>query len=194
MESRIEELANEIRGCRICAKHLVDGINPVVEFQADSKILLIGQAPGKAVHLSSKAWADKSGERLRQWLAVSEEQFYDTKNFAIVPMGFCYPGKGKTGDLPPRKECAPEWHPKLFDTLKQVKLKLLVGSYAQNYYLDSNHSTLTDRVKDFHEYLPEYFPLPHPSPRNNIWMKKNEWFTRDVLPTLQEKIGLILRE
>jgi len=188
----LEELQHRINACTTCAEHLVDGVNPVVAFEAKSKIILIGQAPGKVVHLSSKPWADKSGERLRQWLNVSEEQFYDTANFAIVPMGFCYPGKGKSGDLPPRKECAPLWHPEIFETLKHVQLTLLVGSYAQHYYLESSYPTLTERVKHFEEYLPEFFPLPHPSPRNNIWMRKNEWFGEEVLPELQSVVRDIL--
>ena len=188
MTHPLKELQHRINACTLCAEHLIDGVNPVVAFEAKSKIILIGQAPGKVVHLSSKPWADKSGERLRQWLDVSEEQFYDTANFAIVPMGFCYPGKGKTGDLPPRKECAPKWHTEIFDTLKNVQLKLLVGSYAQDYYLQSSYGTLTERVKHFEEYLPEFFPLPHPSPRNNIWMKKNEWFGEEVLPGLRELV------
>jgi uracil-DNA glycosylase len=193
MKSEVEDLSKKIKACTLCLKHLVDGVNPVVEFKASSKIVLIGQAPGKVVHLSSKPWADKSGERLREWLAVTEEQFYDTSNFAIVPMGFCYPGKGKNGDLPPRKECAPEWHPQILKALKNVELKLLVGSYAQNYYVDSKHTTLTERVRHFHDYLPDYFPLPHPSPRNNIWMKKNDWFAADVLPYLKELVNTIVK-
>ena len=192
MAHPLKELQQRINACTLCAEHLTDGVNPVVAFEAKSKIILIGQAPGKVVHLSSKPWADKSGERLRQWLAVSEEQFYDTANFAIVPMGFCYPGKGKTGDLPPRKECAPQWHSEIFDTLEHVQLILLVGSYAQNYYLESSYPTLTERVKHYEEYLPKFFPLPHPSPRNNIWMRKNEWFEEEVLPGLREVVKGVL--
>jgi len=183
-----------VRACTICKNHLPDGVNPILEFSSSSKILLISQAPGRVVHLNNKAWADKSGKRLRDWLSVSEEQFYDTDNFAILPMGFCYPGKGKSGDLPPRKECAPLWHPHIFNSLENVKLKLLIGAYAQDYYLESTYLTLTERVKHHHEFLPEYFPLPHPSPRNNIWMKKNEWFSEEVLPVLKEVVHTVLEQ
>jgi len=183
------ELLAEIKACQICLPDLQDGVNPVVSFHKDSKVAVIGQAPGSIVHRTGKPWDDKSGERLRQWLDVDDESFYDPKIFAIVPMGFCYPGKGKSGDLPPRKECAPEWHTKIFSKLKKLDLVLLIGGYAQSYYLgDRCKRTLTETVRSFEEYLPEYLPLPHPSPRNNIWLKKNDWFEKDVIPLLQMQI------
>ena len=157
-------------------------------FTADarSKILVVGQAPGRKVHETGIPWNDKSGENLRKWMGVDNETFYNVELISIVPMAFCFPGKGVSGDLPPRKECAPMWHWKIMAFQKELKLTLLVGQYAQNYYLkDSKKATLTETVKNFKEYLPKYFALPHPSPRNNIWMAKNRWFENDVLPELK---------
>jgi len=187
----MENLLTEIRQCKVCLPELKDGVNPVVTAHSKSKIAIIGQAPGRIVHRTSIPWNDKSGERLRQWLNVDETTFYDPKIFAIVPMGFCYPGKGKSGDLPPRKECAPLWHKRLFEQMEELEFILLIGSYAQNYYLkDKSKRTLTETVSCFEEYLPRYFPLPHPSPRNNIWLKKNPWFEENLIPILQERIQL----
>ena len=179
-------LLEEIRACKICADHLPLGPNPVVQVSPKSKIIIIGQAPGLKVHESSKPWDDKSGERLRSWLGVDNEAFYDADKIALIPMGFCYPGKGKSGDLPPRKECAPQWHDPLLNMLEKVELTILIGQYAQQYYLgDRLKPTLTETVKSFEEYLPNHIVLPHPSPRNNIWMKKNQWFEKDLLPVLK---------
>ncbi len=167
---------------------------PVCTFSKTSKIIIIGQAPGTKVHASGIPWDDKSGDRLRSWMAIDNDDFYNEKKIAIVPMGFCYPGKGKSGDLPPRKECAPLWHQPILETMHNVKLILLIGKYAQDYYLQKNtKKNLTETVRNFNEYLPQYFVLPHPSPRNNIWMKKNEWFKRDVLPTLKIEIKAALQ-
>ena len=182
--SYMKNLLSEIRKCDVCEKHLEHGVNPVLSAHPKSKIAIIGQAPGIKVHKSSIPWDDKSGERLRSWLNVDEDTFYNEEFFAIIPMGFCYPGKGKSGDLPPRKECAPLWHQKLMDKMPELELVILVGSYAQNYYL-KDKKTLTERVKNFSEFSSMYFPLPHPSPRNNIWLKKNAWFELDVIPALQ---------
>lgn len=158
-------------------------------FNSKSRIIIIGQAPGSFVHSTGIPWDDKSGDNLREWMGVNKKSFYNESKFGIVPMGFCYPGKGKTGDLPPRKECAPAWHELIFDKLKNIKLILLIGSYAQNYYLPSEKKlTLTSRVQNFQDYLPKYFILPHPSPRNNIWMKKNPWFKTEVLPALKKRV------
>jgi len=185
----IASLLKEIRGCQVCLPHLEHGVNPILSVHKESKIAIIGQAPGIIVHRTSKPWDDKSGERLRSWLGVDDDTFYDPKVFAIVPMGFCYPGKGKTGDLPPRKECAPLWHESLFSKLKHLKLTLLIGSYAQAYYLEEQKKrTLTETVQSYEEYLPKYLPLPHPSPRNNIWLKKNPWFEQDLIPILQRHV------
>lgn len=178
----------------MCLPHLKHGVNPVFTAHPKSKIALIGQAPGSVVHLSGIAWDDKSGERLRQWLNVSTDEFYNEEIFALIPMGFCYPGKGKTGDLPPRKECAPQWHSQLFRHLKELELIILVGSYAQAYYLGSKkEKTLTETVKHYQNYLPKFLPLPHPSPRNNIWLKKNEWFEKDLIPELQSILKTVLK-
>lgn len=186
----MDQLIKEIKGCTVCAPHLINGVRPVLAAHEDSKIAIIGQAPGSIVHRTGIPWDDKSGDRLREWLGVDKEAFYDAKNFAIIPMGFCYPGKGKSGDLPPRPECAPLWHEQLLPRLKNLQLTLLIGSYAQAYYLgDQKKRTLTETVKEHQSYLPAYLPLPHPSPRNNIWLKKNEWFAEEVLPILKTIVG-----
>jgi len=182
-------LLQEIKRCTTCLTDLEHGVNPVVSATSKSKIAIIGQAPGRIVHETGIPWDDKSGERLREWLGVDDQYFYDANIFAIIPMGFCYPGKGKSGDLPPRKECAPLWHSKVLDQIHNVELTLLIGSYAQEYYLkEKKKRTLTETVKNYQEYLPNYLPLPHPSPRNNIWLKKNEWFNKEVIPYLRTRI------
>jgi uracil-DNA glycosylase len=187
------KLLTEISACTICADSLDHEPRPVVSISQHSKILVIGQAPGTKVHASGIPWDDASGRNLRKWLGVTEAQFYNTDNFGIVPMGFCYPGKGKSGDLPPRLECAPLWHSRIFDHLKGVRLTLLIGLYAQNYYLgDLKNKSLTDTVLNYKKYLPDYLPLVHPSPRNGIWMRKNPWFEKDVIPFLQHKTQSII--
>lgn len=186
-------LLEDIRACRICAEFLDLGPNPVVSASPRSKILVIGQAPGTKVHASGIPWDDASGNNLRKWLGVSNEQFYNPDLFGIVPMGFCYPGKGKSGDLPPRPECAPKWHTALLQQMSEVRLTLLIGQYAQAYYLgDRKKKTLTETVCNFREYLPEFLPLVHPSPRNGIWMRKNEWFEREVVPELQSVVREVM--
>jgi len=182
-------LASEIKKCQLCASVLPYAPNPVVSFSSKSKIAIIGQAPGRIVHKTGIPWSDKSGDRLRNWLGVSIEDFYDTQQFALVPMGFCYPGTGKSGDFPPRKECGPTWHPLIFKHLKKIEFTILIGSYAQKYYLKKEaKKTLTETVQYFEEYLPNYFVLPHLSPRNNIWLKKNPWFEQGLLPQLKKKV------
>lgn len=189
------KLLNEIKDCKVCEKHLKDGVNPVLSVSSNSKIIIIGQAPGKAVHISGVPWEDKSGDNLRNWLGVSKEQFYGDNIFGIVPIGFCYPGKSKSGDLPPRKECAPLWHQKIFDKITKVELKILIGQYAQKYYLkDKMQSNLTETVRNYKKYLPQYLPLPHPSPRNNIWLSKNRWFENELLPEIQTIIKSELKK
>jgi uracil-DNA glycosylase len=186
-------LLREVRNCRECEQHLPMGANPVFSASAKSKIIIIGQAPGRVVHFSKIPWSDKSGDNLRNWLGVDRLTFYDDYKIALIPMGFCYPGTGKTGDLPPRSECAPMWHGKLLKMTVNVNLILLVGHYAQKYYLgDKVKNTLTETVRNYNAYLPKYFPLPHPSPRNNIWQAKNEWFGNIVLPELKMQIQAIL--
>jgi uracil-DNA glycosylase len=145
------------------------------------------------VHNSGIPWQDASGNELRRWLGVTEKEFYNERNFALVPMGFCYPGRGTSGDMPPRPECAPQWHAKIMAFLKEVKLILLIGQYAQKYYLtDKWDNNLTQTVKAYRNYLPVYFPLPHPSPRNRIWQKKNPWFEKNVIPALAKQISKFL--
>lgn len=173
----------------ICKEFLPFKPNPIFYFSAKSKIIIIGQAPGRIVNKTGIPWNDKSGDNLRAWLGVSKEIFYNDKIFATVPMGFCYPGTGKSGDLPPRPECAPQWHEKILKIVKKPQLTLLVGKYAQDYYLgDGAKENLTETVKNFKEYLPQYLPLPHPSPLNNIWMAKNPWFEKDLLPVLKKVV------
>lgn len=189
----LKTLQKEIRACTICSEHLPLGPRPIISVHPESKIVVIGQAPGTVVHRTGIPWDDKSGANLREWMGVTDEVFYDPKYFAIIPMGFCYPGKGKSGDLPPRKECAVAWHDKLFETLVDVELILLIGKYAQDYYLPKDKKrNLTAKVNNYHEYLPKYFVLPHPSPRNNIWQKKNAWFKKDVLPNLKLAVAGII--
>ena len=191
----MQELLENIRNCQICKSNLKFGVNPVLAGSENSKIAIIGQAPGSVVHNTGIPWDDKSGKRLREWLGVTNDEFYNPNLFAIIPMGFCYPGKGGSGDLPPRKECALEWHEVLFNKMPELKLILLIGSYAQNYYLGkSMKRTLTDTVMNYGIYLPEFFVLPHPSPRNNIWMKKNAWFEQENIPVLKECVREILNK
>ncbi|SDB61202.1 Uracil-DNA glycosylase [Flavobacteriaceae bacterium MAR_2010_188] len=187
------KLLEEIRGCSFCSEYLPLGPNPIIRAAANSKIILISQAPGSIAHKSGIPWDDPGGNRLRDWLGVTKEEFYKEENFAIVPMGFCYPGKGKGGDLPPRPECSIIWHDKVFSQFKNVKLKILIGQYAQQSYLkDYFKKNLTETVLNFESFLPEYFPLPHPSPRNRFWMTKNPWFEDSILPTLKILVREIL--
>ena len=189
----IEKLLTEVRACIICKEHLPNHPKPIIRASGKSKILIIGQAPGQKVQNSGIPWDDASGKALRDWLSVDIASFYNTELFAIMPMGFCYPGTSKSGDLPPRKECALTWHKKVRDNMPNIQLTLLIGKYAQDYYLQQNaKENLTETVKNYADYLPAYIPLPHPSPRNNIWIKKNSWFKADVIPLLQEKVSIIL--
>jgi uracil-DNA glycosylase len=185
------KLLSEIKKCMIYSSNLALGPRPILTVSSKSKIVIIGQAPGSVVHRTGIAWDDKSGDRLRQWLGLDKETFYNPEIIALIPMGFCYPGKGKTGDLPPRKECLPQWHEMLFEQMNSLELIILIGSYAQAHYLKGiKKKTLTETVKNYYEYLPKYLPLPHPSPRNNIWLKKNPWLERDLIPT----VSLLLAE
>ncbi len=186
-------LKKKISQCEICIEHLPLGVNPVLRGTSRAKILIAGQAPGTKVHQTSIPFNDPSGIRLREWMGVSDEVFYDDNLVAIIPMGFCYPGKGKSGDLPPRPECAKNWHQQLLDKMVNIELILAIGQYAQNYYLkDLKKRNLTETVKSWQEYSPLIIPLPHPSPRNNIWLKKNDWFEKSVLKALKIRVSQIL--
>ena len=190
----METLLDEIRQCTFCENYLPLGPRPVVQLSSFSKVVIIGQAPGRRVHESGVPWNDASGRTLKQWLGVDDEVFYDPQIFSIVPMGFCYPGKGKSGDLPPRPECAPLWHKRVMANFQAEPLLLLIGQYAQRYYLKKDFKgSLTDTVGSFEEYLPRFFPLPHPSPRNQNWVKINPWFTEQVLPRLKQEIAQRMR-
>lgn len=186
-------LHTEIARCTVCAKDLPLGPRPVFRVSPTARILVIGQAPGRLVHASGVPWDDPSGKRLRQWMQLEDGVFYDSVQVGIMPMGFCYPGTGKSGDLPPRPECAPLWHEVLLAKMPAIELTLLIGQYAQNYYLqDRCKKTLTETVQTWREYAPTHLPMPHPSPRNNLWLKRNPWFEREVVPHLQDRIHSIL--
>jgi uracil-DNA glycosylase len=182
----MKQLLENIRKCENCKRFLPFAPRPVVQASAGSKIVIIGQAPGLKVQQSGVPWDDLSGNELRRWLGVNKEQFYNPRLFALIPMGFCYPGKGTSGDLPPRPECAPLWHALLMAKMPKVKLIILVGQYAQKYYLKEKiKPSLTETVRSYREYMPQYLPLVHPSPRNKIWQKRNPWFEAEIVPTLQ---------
>lgn len=186
-------LLNQVSKCVICEPELPLGARPVVQFNPLARILIAGQAPGIKVHQSGVPFDDASGQRLRQWLGLSEAVFYDASKIAILPMGFCYPGKGKSGDLPPRKECAPAWREQLLRALPNIKLTIILGKHAQTYHLpETKYLPLTELVKSWRDYWPSTLPLPHPSPRNNIWLSKNPWFEQDVLPHLAQRVATIL--
>lgn len=192
--NQLPVLLKEVKGCTVCKAHLPLGPRPILSAHRSARIVVIGQAPGKRVHESGVPWDDLSGNRLREWMGISEREFYDKTKIALVPMGFCYPGTGKSGDLPPRKECAELWHETLLMSMPKVELTLLLGQYAHAYYLgDQRKDSLTETVKTWKEYLPEYLPLPHPSPRNNIWLKKNPWFAKSLIPGLRSRVSEILK-
>jgi len=195
MSESTARLLQEIRACTNCSEHLPLGPRPIANFSAKSRILLVGQAPGTRVHETGIPWNDPSGVRLRSWLDVTEDQFYDPDLFAIVPMGFCYPGRGKSGDNPPRPECAPLWMERIREHLTNVEMTILIGQYSINYFLgDQKKRTLTETVRSWRDHFPKYVVLPHPSPRNNIWLKKNEWFEQDLVPELSGIIGDFLKK
>ncbi len=185
-------LLDEIGACRLCEADLPLGPRPVLTASAESRIAVIGQAPGTKVHASGVPWDDDSGRRLREWLAVDEETFYGPA-FAIVPMGFCYPGRRKGGDAPPRPECAPQWHDRLWEAMPHIELVLLVGMYAQKRYLGrARKKTLTETVRAADEYSPRFLPLPHPAWRVRMWMDRNPWFGREHLPRLRSRVATLI--
>lgn len=196
--TKLDKLLTEVRACRVCVSELPLGPNPIVRAKRSSKILIIGQAPGTKVHESGIPWNDPSGKRLREWMGINDEIFYNQTKIAIIPMGFCYPGKGKSGDLPPRKECAELWHKKLLMHLPNIKLTMLIGQYAQKYYLSDskyyNGGTVTEIVTNWKKFAPKYFPLPHPSPRNTLWLRKNSWFESKTIPQLRKQVRNAIRE
>ena len=191
----IEKLKDTIADCIICANFLPNRPRLIDQFSSKSKLLIIAQAPGQKAHDRGIPFDDLSGDNLRSWLGVSREQFYNPELFAIMPMGFCFPGKGKSGDLPPRKECAPQWHNKIMEQMKNLELIILVGKYAQEYYLKDNpYKNLTETVISYQEFLPKYFPLVHPSPLNFRWHGKNKWFLESITPELKKMVATILME
>ncbi|WP_031370620.1 uracil-DNA glycosylase family protein [Lysobacter antibioticus] len=193
MESLAALLA-DVRACRLCAAHLPDGPRPVLQMSAQSRILIAGQAPGRKVHASGLPFDDASGERLRAWLGLDRERFYDADQVAILPMGFCYPGTAKSGDLPPRPECAPAWRRRLLAQFQRLRLTLVIGQYAQAYHLPGAGGTLTAAVASWRERWPHTVALPHPSPRNNLWLKRNPWFERELVPAIRERVAQALSE
>lgn len=183
----------EIRACTLCAPALPLGPNPIVQAEPEARIVLVSQAPGRIAHEKSVPYLDPSGRRLREWLGVDEEAFYGSGRFVVFPMGFCYPGKAGGGDAPPRPECAPAWHERLWAALPEVGLTVLIGAYAQRRYLgERRRRSLTETVRAYREYLPEVLPLPHPSPRNNRFLERNPWIESEVLPTLRERVRELL--
>lgn len=193
MSRKLDAMLRQIRACRICEKILPLGPNPVLRASASARILIVGQAPGTKVHATGIPWNDASGERLRAWMGVDRDTFYDESRIAIVPMGFCYPGRGRGGDNPPRPECARTWHPQLIPLLRSVRLTLLIGQYAHRHFLhERRHDSLTATVRAFGDYLPQFLPMVHPSPRNQGWLKCHAWFEKDLLPVLRERVHELL--
>lgn len=193
-EASLQALAADARACTLCAASLPLGPRPVLRVSASARILIIGQAPGTKVHETGIPWNDPSGDRLRDWLNLDHETFYDESRIAIMPMGFCYPGRlPKGGDSPPRPECAPAWHERLRHLMPNVALTLLVGTYAQAYYLaKQRRPTMTETVRAFTDYLPDYLPTPHPSWRTTGWQKRNPWFEAEVIPVLRERVSALI--
>lgn len=188
--NRLDRLLAEVRACRVCETALPCGPRPVLRAAPGARLLIVGQAPGRRVHQTGIPWNDPSGDLLRAWLGIAREQFYDERCIAIIPAGFCFPGTGTGGDLPPRPECAPLWHPRLRALLPDIRLTLLIGQYAQAYYLGGRRrKTLADTVRARSDFAPDFLPLPHPSPRNRRWLRINDCFERDVIPELRARVA-----
>jgi uracil-DNA glycosylase len=185
-------LVQRIRDCRICEKGLPLGPRPIVQLHPDAKILIAGQAPGSRVHETGVPFDDPSGDRLRDWMGIDKDTFYDEKRIALLPMGFCFPGTGKSGDLPPLKICATTWRQEALNFLENVQLTLVIGQYAQAWHIEDTKKNLTETVRAWQDYGDAMMPLPHPSPRNNIWLAKNQWFEKDLVPVLQERVAKLI--
>jgi len=190
----LTRLLREVRACRFCSADLPFGPRPVVQLANTARLLIVSQAPGSKVHQSGIPWSDASGDRLRDWLQLDRSTFYDEARVAILPMGFCYPGAGKSGgDKPPRPECAPRWHDRLLEHLPDLQLTLLIGQYAHRHYLGPRRNgSMTETVKAFAAYGPQFFPLPHPSWRSVIWMRKHPWFEETVIPELRKAVRKVI--
>ena len=189
----LDRLLARVRCCSVCAAHLPLGPRPVLQASATARVMIVGQAPGTRVHETGIPFNDPSGDNLRAWLGIGPEVFYDAARIAIVPAGFCYPGKGKSGDAPPRPECAPLWHPDLRALMPGIEMTLLLGAYAQAYYLgDRREKTLAATVKNWRAYGPKFLPTPHPSPRNRLWLRRNPWFEGDVVPELRARVHRLI--
>ncbi|MGY1425704.1 uracil-DNA glycosylase family protein [Lysobacter sp. A289] len=187
--AELDRLLVDIRACRICEASLPLGPRPVLAASQSARVMVVGQAPGRKVHLSGVPWDDASGQRLREWLGIDGSTFYDPAQVAIIPMGFCYPGKAGSGDAPPRPECRATWHPRLLPLLPNIELTVLIGQYAQTYFLGGRRgNNLTATMRAWRDYLPTELPLPHPSPRNVAWFKANPWFEGEVLPVLKQRV------
>ena len=194
MRNSLSRVVAEAKACRLCSRELPHAPRPVFLVGRSARLMIVGQAPGRRVHETGLPWNDPSGDVLRAWLAMDRASFYDTRQIAIVPVGLCYPGTVDGADLPPMPQCAPLWQPKFRAALPRIALTLLVGSYAQKYYLGKRRkSSLSDTVRAYREYLPEFFPLPHPSWRNKGWLKANPWFATDVIPALRRRVKACLR-
>ncbi|MFK7956835.1 MAG: uracil-DNA glycosylase family protein [Lysobacterales bacterium] len=189
----LEGLLQRVRACTLCAAELEHGVRPVVQASSTATILVAGQAPGSKVHATGIAFDDPSGDRLRHWMGIDREVFYDRSRLALLPMGFCYPGKGKSGDLPPVPRCADTWRDELLKALPKIQLTLVIGQYAHQWHLPAREKTLTETVKRWSSYPPHLLPLPHPSPRNNIWLAKNPWFSEDLLPVIRKRVRKALQ-
>jgi len=186
--SSFESLLTDVRDCSICASHLPHGPRPILQLHPQARVLIASQAPGRKVHESGVPFDDASGDRLREWMGVTREVFYDSKQIAILPMGLCFPGTGKSGDLPPRPECAAAWRGQLLGHLHHHEVTLVVGQYAQAYHINEVQTSLTETVRNWQSHWPEIIPLPHPSPRNNIWLRRNPWFEKELLPMLKQRV------
>lgn len=188
------DLLANVRACKLCADQLPLGARPVLQFDPRARILIAGQAPGRKVHESGIPFDDSSGKRLRDWMGIGRNSFYNPQQVAILPMGFCFPGTSKSGDLPPRPECSPAWREPLLAQLPNLEMTLVLGQYAQAYHFGDKFKSVTKRVESWEDYWPNLVPLPHPSPRNNFWLRRNPWFELELIPRIQAQIATLLSE